>query len=210
MVLAWAVACVLIVCLQCIPLRGYWDKSVPAKCGVNEKDYFLGKSIPDTVTDLFILVIPMHPIWHLHVNRMQKLVLTLTFLIGGLVTVISIIRLVCLLEIDLSSEDITWNFVPYLIWTCVELNVGIVAACLPCLRPIYIWLRKKAGYSTGSSGSERPTPGTNRKSSRSGWSGRDEYGDQVPMHGIKFRQDFLVQTTTASDRGDEEAAEVLH
>ncbi|PYI33850.1 hypothetical protein BP00DRAFT_319229, partial [Aspergillus indologenus CBS 114.80] len=133
---AWALACVLIVCLQCIPLQGYWDKSIPAKCWVNSRDYFLGKSIPDTVTDLCILAIPLKPIWQLHTNRMQKVVLTLTFLVGGLVTVISIIRLVCLLRVDLSSEDITWNFVPYLIWTCVELNVGTVAACLPCLRPL--------------------------------------------------------------------------
>ncbi|PYH85219.1 hypothetical protein BO82DRAFT_248742, partial [Aspergillus uvarum CBS 121591] len=144
---AWALACALIVCLQCIPLQGYWDKSIPAKCWVNSRDYFLGKSIPDTVTDLCILAIPLKPIWELHTNRMQKFVLTLTFLVGGLygvlnadcianVTVISIIRLVCLLRVDLSSEDITWNFVPYLIWTCVELNVGTVAACLPCLRPL--------------------------------------------------------------------------
>lgn len=48
------------------------------------------------------------------------------------ITIVSIIRLVCLLSIDLGSEDITWNFVPYLIWTCVELNVGTIAGKLFC------------------------------------------------------------------------------
>ncbi|KAJ5946143.1 hypothetical protein N7454_002982 [Penicillium verhagenii] len=114
-----------------MPLRGYWDKSVPAKCGVNETKYFLGKSIPDTVIDLFIMVIPLHSVWRLHVTPMQKVILTLTFLMGGLATITSIIRLVCLLEIDLTSEDTTWNFVPYMIWTCVELNVGTIAEYFP-------------------------------------------------------------------------------
>ncbi|RAH67561.1 uncharacterized protein BO66DRAFT_473380 [Aspergillus aculeatinus CBS 121060] len=125
---AWALASVLIVCLRCIPLQVYWDKFIPAKCWVNSRDYFLGKSIPDTVTNLCILAIPLKTIWQLHTNRMQKVVLTLTCFMGGLVTVVSIIRPVCLLRVDLSSEDITWNFVPYLIWTCVKFNVGTVAA----------------------------------------------------------------------------------
>lgn len=80
---------VLIVCLQCIPLQGYWDKFIPAKCWVNShRDYYLGKSIPDTVTDLCILATPPKPIWQLHTNRIQKVVLTLTCLVGGLDVVI--------------------------------------------------------------------------------------------------------------------------
>lgn len=46
-------------------------------------------------------------------------------------TITSIIRLVCLLRIDLNSEDITWNFVPYMIWTVVELNVSTITGKSP-------------------------------------------------------------------------------
>ncbi|PYI17554.1 hypothetical protein BO99DRAFT_337541, partial [Aspergillus violaceofuscus CBS 115571] len=131
-VFAWAFAYrSSFVCLQCIPLQEYWDKSIPAKCGVNNRDYFLGKSIPDTITDVGILMIPMRAIWELHTTRTQKTSLILTFLMGGLVIVISIIRLVCIMSVDLSSEDITWNFVPYLIRTCVELNIDTVAGNPP-------------------------------------------------------------------------------
>ncbi|RAK78072.1 uncharacterized protein BO72DRAFT_427727 [Aspergillus fijiensis CBS 313.89] len=209
-VFAWALACILIVCFQCIPLQGYWDKSIPAKCGVNNRDYFLGKSIPDTVTDIGILMIPMRAIWELHTTRTQKTILTLTFLMGGLVIVISIIRLVCLMSVDLSSEDITWNFVPYLIWTCVELNIGTVAACLPCLRPVYTYFREKTGLSgSRPSAGSFPNPQGKICSGRTPWrlfSDDDEYryGDQVPMQaggGITVHHDYLVQTKSASRSG---------
>ncbi|KAL3467936.1 hypothetical protein BJX64DRAFT_282825 [Aspergillus heterothallicus] len=82
--LVWFIACVLVVCLQCIPLRGYWDRSVEARCGVDTRNYFLGKSIPHTVTDIIILCMPMYPVWKLHIAKTQKAMLMLTFLTGGL------------------------------------------------------------------------------------------------------------------------------
>ncbi|RAH82423.1 hypothetical protein BO86DRAFT_399064 [Aspergillus japonicus CBS 114.51] len=180
------------------------------KCGVNNRDYFLGKSIPDTITDVGILMIPMRAIWELHTTRTQKSSLSLTFLMGGLVIVISIIRLVCIMSVDLSFEDITWNFVPYLIRTCVELNIDTVAACLPCLWPIYTYCRERMGLS-GSYPSAGSFPNSEGQicSGRNRWrlfSDEDEYryGDQVPMQageGITVHHGYLVQTESATCSG---------
>lgn len=39
---------------------------------------------------------------------------------------VSIARFTFVLALDLTSPDLTWNFVEVQIWTCVEVYVGIV------------------------------------------------------------------------------------
>ena len=50
------------------------------------------------------------------------------------VSVISIIRFLSIYY--LVDDDITWNFVPVATWTAAEMNLAVISACLPCLRPI--------------------------------------------------------------------------
>lgn len=135
-VTCWGVAVLLIICLQCIPLRGFWDKTIQATCGVDDYKFFIGNSIPNILTDFALLSIPIRPVWKLQVAKSQKVTLTLMFLMGGFVTATSITRLVYLMNLDLKSPDFTWNFGVTQIWTCVELHAAIISACLPCLRPI--------------------------------------------------------------------------
>ena len=49
--------------------------------------------------------------------------------------IISIVRLLYL-KIAKDSHDNSWDSVPATYWTVVELNIGIVCACLPTLRPL--------------------------------------------------------------------------
>jgi len=53
----------LITLLQCFPLRSFWDKSVPARCGVNDYLFFYGNSIPNIVTDFALLGLPLPCVW---------------------------------------------------------------------------------------------------------------------------------------------------
>ena len=55
--------------LQCFPLKGFWDKSVPAKCGVNGYLFFYGNSIPNIITEFTLLGLPVLCIWNLKVQR---------------------------------------------------------------------------------------------------------------------------------------------
>lgn len=59
-------------------------------------------------------------------------------------TAFSIIRLV---EItSLSESDVTWNYLPPIIWSSVEICVGMFCACLPVMAPLVpIFLRGRSG-----------------------------------------------------------------
>lgn len=48
-------------------------------------------------------------------------------------TVVGIVRLVVVAQLDLS--DATWNYVPVVNWSTVEMNTGIICACLPVIAP---------------------------------------------------------------------------
>ena len=50
----------------------------------------------------------------------------------------SVIRVPAIAHISLT--DPSWSDVYGAIWSVVELNVGIVSACLPTLRPLFIYL----------------------------------------------------------------------
>ena len=43
---------------------------------------------------------------------------------------------------DVSLTDPSWSDVDGIIWSIVELNVGVVSACLPALRPLFNYLSK--------------------------------------------------------------------
>lgn len=56
----------------------------------------------------------------------------------GSVCVVSIIRAP---EVrDVSLTDPSWSDVDGIVWSMVELNIGIVSGCLPTLRPVFVCL----------------------------------------------------------------------
>lgn len=62
--------------------------------------------------------------------------------------IISIVRLFYL-KISRDSHDPTWDSVPASYWTVVELNCGILCACLPTLRPLLRRIFPSLSHSSG-------------------------------------------------------------
>ena len=52
-------------------------------------------------------------------------------------TVVSIIRLQSLVQFA-NSKNPTWDNLPVTIWSTVEINVGIICACMPSLRVLLV------------------------------------------------------------------------
>lgn len=77
----------------------------------------------------------------------QKAILVLTFLLGIFVTIINVVRIYYLQLAATSFETVTgvslttslefsYHFSFALLWSAVEINVGIICACIPNLRPL--------------------------------------------------------------------------
>ncbi|MCJ1263967.1 hypothetical protein MMC22_003838 [Lobaria immixta] len=129
-VTCWGIAVFLTTVFQCVPVRGFWDKTINATCGVNVYAFFYGNSIPNISTDVAILILPMPLIWRLRIPQSQKIMLSGIFILGGFIIAVSITRLIYLINLDLHSPDVTWNFGVTQIWTCVEMNIAVVCGSL--------------------------------------------------------------------------------
>lgn len=140
------------------------------------------------------MFLPIPFLWKLRTTTSQKSVLTGIFLCAALyalpcrpgipfkltrissVCVVSIIRVVVLSR--LTNFDVTWNYVDAAIWSAAEPCMGVVAACLPSLRPLLaVVIRGTHRGPTIHSKSAQKTISTN--SSRIMWSRRDTDGDEM-------------------------------
>lgn len=69
----------------CTPFEANWIQPPPpgARC-IDKEAFFIYSSIPNIITDLAILVLPMPVVWNLHTNKRMKVGLLVTFAVGSL------------------------------------------------------------------------------------------------------------------------------
>lgn len=166
----------------CHPITKTFSNSTTQKCIRLVTLYFAATPI-NVVTDAVILILPIPILTGMQLPRKQKIILVLLFALGIFVMVVDVIRIDVLQDTLLiitagghvptltnTLEDTT-NFAylvsPALMWSAVEINIGIVCACIPTLRPlvrkVVPWLIGRVGThsSDGSSRlastSEHPT-----------------------------------------------------
>lgn len=188
---AYSVTAVMTNIFQCVPVESNWDTTVPRHC-VSLGSELVAVSSLNVVTDAAILCLPMPIIWRLKTSFRRKLQLSSMFLLGIFVVVVSIIRVTYVSGVSFS--DGFWvNTFPSM-WSVVESCVAIVAACLPCLRPVFNLLL------------HGDPDGSNGRKGRSGQSGdglpgRDLVtigGHVVPMKNIASQGTHGSSTLAAS------------
>jgi hypothetical protein len=244
------------VLFTCQPIRAQWDLSLTAtaKC-ISTRDVWLGGSIPNVVTDIVLLIMPLPYIWKLNAPVPQKIALagmvspflphfhkpkpnfTNThqiksntqppkFLLGCFVAIVSIIRLSVLLHLNLNSTNMTYKFSPVVIWSIVEINCGLICACLPSLRPAIrlLGLSRIFGVAStpldpsggGLSGKRTPGPGDSGEvrpykdySRRQSW-GRGKFGVGKQHRSAKSKDDTILSVTYAGrDEEEEDSYEMI-
>ncbi|POS68924.1 hypothetical protein DHEL01_v212682 [Diaporthe helianthi] len=146
---AWWLTVVLVTIFQCTPIHAAWELPLqPAvnpdsKC-INNNGFFIGNAVPNIVTDLCIMVLPLHEVYKLHISRSQKIALSGVFMLGALVIVASIVKLNVTVKLFNRLKD-------FVIWTMVETGVGVISASLPPLRPHLTATLRTFGLSRASS-----------------------------------------------------------
>lgn len=82
LVLMWWLAVLVVTFLQCRPLNGLWDHSISSVC-MASTGLFLGNSIPNIVTDVLILTLPLVEVTRLQMSWPKKNGVLVLFLLGG-------------------------------------------------------------------------------------------------------------------------------
>ncbi|KFY31692.1 hypothetical protein V493_00891 [Pseudogymnoascus sp. VKM F-4281 (FW-2241)] len=203
---AFTLACIGTLIFQCIPVRAAWDFQLRphAKCFSNDTFMAIGlfNGAVNIATDVAFALLPIPIIWKLSVNLRTKISLIFILSLGFMACVAAIVREVLLSTYFKQVEPTFHN--EYALWNYAELSVGVIAACLPALRPLFAFLLDKAS-STFASG--QPGLSTRRKyymqsndinlssvgknGDSEGQRGDGRYGVTVSSNGRDFYEDRM-------------------
>jgi hypothetical protein len=68
---------------RCVPTRAIWDKTITdAICNIDSDKFFLGTITTHFLMDVAILVLPIVPVFQLHLRLQQKFAIVGFFLLG--------------------------------------------------------------------------------------------------------------------------------
>lgn len=115
----------------CKPINAYWHgtDATNGTC-LNVLKVFLTDTIFSVITDLILLALPMTLIPLLHLPLIKKLRIIFVLAAGGLVCIVTVIRLVWVVLYQNSTDTTSTTVRTYLV-TCAEIALGIICACLP-------------------------------------------------------------------------------
>ncbi|EER28470.1 hypothetical protein CPC735_063430 [Coccidioides posadasii C735 delta SOWgp] len=142
---------------QCSPVQAFWDRSIPHQC-IGNQHWRLSYSVINIGTDFLILFLPIQRIFCLQLERRDKIALIFIFSLGAFVCIISVIRVTTIRRVG-KRKDPLWNTFPLGLWSVVEVNTGIVCACMPMIRQSLSVLKSASHRSYGltNGGSTMPT-----------------------------------------------------
>lgn len=173
-VAVWGGGIILTAFFLCVPMEKNWYPQVEGTC-IPIIPFYYGLQIPNIVTDLLIIVVPIREVMLLQLNKRLKTGAITMFALGIITLVFDIVRLVALLELTapekmadftckakyldrcsqkinehLTDDTITDNVIDVAVWTTIEPTMAIVAVCIPSVRTLYRRSRNSAHYTDGS------------------------------------------------------------
>ena len=112
--------------------------------------------------DVLVIILPLPRLIALEIPTRKKIAVLVTFALGGFVTICSIIRLRTLVVWG-SATNVTWYYNPIAIWSNVELNLGVLCACIPATAGLLQRIYSKVTGKKFSTYGQRSGLGTNRE-----------------------------------------------
>ncbi|KAL9581759.1 MAG: hypothetical protein Q9212_003697 [Teloschistes hypoglaucus] len=151
---------------QCQPARALWTPSMikngTGHCWnpipVNNYDIVIAGYF--AFLDFALAILPVDIVWKLQMARKKKLLLCALLGMGIFAGVCAAIKTSQLRTVT-AKTDITWKLAEYLLWNALEVNVIIIAACIPTLRPLFLVLFRRAGAEAYLKKSYQMTPKSN-------------------------------------------------
>jgi hypothetical protein len=136
--------------LSCQPVEFFWDRDIAGGSCLNITALAYANSGLAVLHDLIIIILPIFMLWNLQMSRKKKVFIGVMFALGGIGLVATIYRLQTLRDFG-TTPDPSWEWVPVVYWTSVELAAGIIASCLPAVRTLLERFFKFFALSTNAS-----------------------------------------------------------
>ncbi|KAL8750506.1 MAG: hypothetical protein Q9199_007020 [Rusavskia elegans] len=134
---------------QCRPVHGAFQTTIPetVKC-LDIIALYLSSAPINIITDLALLFLPMPILTAMRLPRNEKLILIVTFSFGAFVAAVDVVRIAYLQDASSSrargtsgsslvnQQDLSWIVSLSFMWSAVEVDVGIICACVPGVKPL--------------------------------------------------------------------------
>lgn len=123
--------------VQCRPLAVIWDPSnhPDAVCAKPQAAYtsiYVNSAIAIT-TDLIFAILPITFIWKINRPLRERIVLALLMGLGLFAAITSMVK-TTLVKFYGVTGDTLWDAIDISLWSFLEEQTGIIAACIPCLK----------------------------------------------------------------------------
>ncbi|KAI4092124.1 MAG: hypothetical protein L6R37_007628 [Teloschistes peruensis] len=132
---------------QCRPVKGGFHQSTSASC-IDIIALYLSSAPINIITDLALLLLPMPILTAMRLPRNEKLIVIVTFSFGFFVAAVDVVRIAYLQSASVSrvehdrnsslanQRDFSWIASLSFMWSAVEVDVGIICACVPGIKPL--------------------------------------------------------------------------
>ncbi|KAF6836250.1 hypothetical protein CPLU01_03748 [Colletotrichum plurivorum] len=145
--IALMVAIFVTVVFQCRPISYFWEKAgrnppTDGSC-IDMSAFYVSTAGLTIFTDVLALAMPFWIFLGLKMPRRVKMALLAVFALGGVVTAVSVLRLVWLVEVSyhINLQDPTYDI--RFTYSAVETNLAIITASAPALRGLFLrWFPK--------------------------------------------------------------------
>ncbi|PVI02321.1 hypothetical protein DM02DRAFT_488688, partial [Periconia macrospinosa] len=121
---------------QCIPISNYWKFAPPKGSCVDEGKATFSIGVITCVADLLCTVLPISLVARLELPLRQRVAVIILFGLGFIVTIAGIVRTWYVYKSLIAEYDQTWYAYPLWIAAAVEIDLGIICASGPVLRPL--------------------------------------------------------------------------
>ncbi|KZL85174.1 integral membrane protein, partial [Colletotrichum incanum] len=120
----------------CQPLEGYWDKSLKPKC--YPITLFIKFGLINTAfnifTDVCFATLPVTIIWTLQMKLRTRIYLIIVLSLGYFAVAMGVIKSVYQIAYGKDMDKTFYQSIQF--WEFLQLNLGIIAACAPSLKPL--------------------------------------------------------------------------
>ncbi|KAL9010508.1 MAG: hypothetical protein Q9173_004569 [Seirophora scorigena] len=96
-------------------------------------------------TDTFLAVVPIFAFWKLHLKPKAKILLVLLFSSTTVAAACALVRIAYVSGLG-ALQDFTYTSITHTTWVVIEVDVIIITACVPGLRPFVKHLCDKASH----------------------------------------------------------------
>lgn len=143
----------------CTPPAKTWNRELEGTC-LNELAFYFAFASSNILFDLLVIALPFPILKQLQLDMRKKIGLGVLFSLGVFVTIVQIIRI----QTIASLKEYTGSQNP-IMWSMIEIHVGIIISCVPTYTPLMRRVRSKIttySHSRGKSAADKEEEGVVR------------------------------------------------